>query len=302
MGQGKPLPERQASLAGNSNPPRGAHTPRLDFDLAVRCAAGWARRVDGGRVTVPRIGGVHQQTRRDEGDVQQLGGAPFGVLRPPVVQGGRIGRRVAGEALDARDVGTGVEQFTDEGTAQVVRGQRLHAGLVGQEAQAKQHRLVGNGASLDVAALAHRAQQRVRPGAAASDPGFDGLAAAGRAEHVAVLPALAAADRDLSSVEVVEQQRHGLAAAQPAAVQQGGVASARGLVAAGAEQRGNLAGVDVAAGGECVRLDVGHIGDALLGLGIDEARRQASLMVPRTAESTWLMVAGLASFVQEDRA
>jgi len=65
---------------------------------------------------------------------------------------------VAGEALDGADVGAGVEQLADEGAAQIVRRQPLHAGLLGQEAKAHQHRLVGDGAALDVAALAHRAQ------------------------------------------------------------------------------------------------------------------------------------------------
>ena len=267
------LPEQESGVATGAVQPEGcplgtaAQCRRLRSFLEAR---GW------GSALSICCGAVCQEQRRgDIGDVQQLGGLALGFFRSPVIAlgGGHVG--VSGELLHAGNIGAGVEQLADEGAAQVMGREARHVELFGQPPQAQHDRLGGHGALLDPAALGDRAQQGAGPGAAAYQPSLNGLAATGGTVDQALLAALAGTHGDLLVGVVVEGQGHGLGAAHAAAIQQrqhGGVAGAGGGVAVAAEleQPADLAGVDVAAGGQGAGGDALDVDDAFFGLGVDE--------------------------------
>ena len=118
------------------------------------------------------------------------------------------------------------------------------------------------------------ASQRTRPSTAACEPSHAGFTPAGGAVDDPFLAPLAATYRDGALTVVVEEQGNDLAAAQPAAVEQGqhgGVAGANRCVAAGLEQAAHLADVDVTAGRQRTRGDALDVRDALLGFGVDQS-------------------------------
>ena len=117
------------------------------------------------------------------------------------------------------------------------------------------------------------ASQRTRPSTAACEPSHAGFTPAGGAVDDPFLAPLAATYRDGALTVVVEEQGNDLAAAQPAAVEQGqhgGVAGAHRRVAAGLEQTAHLADVDVTAGRQRTRGDALDVHDAFFGFGVDQ--------------------------------
>ena len=160
-------------------------------------------------------------------------------------------------------------------------------------------------AGLDVAALGDGGEQCARPCAAARDPGVNGLAAAGGGVHDALLPALAAAHRDGTLVVVIEQQGDRLTAPEAASVQQGEhgrVAGADRGVAADAEQRRDLADVDVAPRRQSGGADVADVDGARKGLCVDQAEPPGFL--ERAAHGCQHMVdgGGFGAFLNQHRA
>ena len=174
----------------------------------------------------------------------------------------------------AGDVGAGVEQLADERAAQVVRREVVDAGALTEEPQAVHDCLGGHAPLLELAALGDRAEQGAVPCAAYRDPGVDGGAATVGGVDDALFAALPGADLDRAVFVVGKHQCHGLATAQPTAVQQREQRGVTGTDEGGAtdlEQAADLAHADVATGRQRARRHALDVDDALLGLGVDQA-------------------------------
>jgi hypothetical protein len=117
--------------------------------------------------------------------VDQAGGAGFGRGRAAVVDGGGAGVSVAPELLDGGQIGAGVEEFTSEGAAAVVRAELGDAGRgrAALDDPVQGRRTDPAAGRVDPAALVDRQEQRPGLVAAYGDPVLDllvGLALAGR--------------------------------------------------------------------------------------------------------------------------
>jgi hypothetical protein len=185
-------------------------------------------------------------------------------LAAPVVAlgGGDLG--VAGETLHHGDVGACVEQVAHEGPPHVVRRDVDDARARGDAREHVCDRRLVHARVGRAPALAHGAEERPLSLAAHCEPRIDLGPGLGDEGAPLLVPLAHHAERPGAAVEVIEREPDQLAAAEAGDAehgQEGGVTRAGRRVGAGAEERAQLAELDMTAGGETAAAEALDVGD-----------------------------------------